>query len=178
VDPRPIYIQDGTVYTAAGVTSALDLALAFVQEDQGADVARIVSRHLVTYLHRPGDQSQISMFTGSAPPDDEIVRSVVDYVTSHLASELSTDTLAAYAGISARHLTRLFTTHMGVTPGRYVRRTRTEAAANLLKSTRLPLPELARRCGLGSSETLRRAFAERFGVLPSQYRATQSGVSG
>lgn len=178
VDPRPIHIQDGNVYTAAGVTSAIDLTLAFIQEDQGAQMARTVSRHLVTYLHRPGDQAQISMFTATSPPDDDLVRRVVDHISGHLDGDLSTSALAACAGISARHLARLFVDRMGETPGRYVRRARVEAAATLLASAHLSLPELARQCGLGSAETLRRAFVEQYGVSPAQYRATQPTVDG
>jgi transcriptional regulator GlxA family with amidase domain len=135
VDPEPIYIRDGSVATSGGVTSALDVAPAFVEEDHGPDVARHVSRHLVTYLKRPGSQAQMSMFTAAPPPDNDIVSRVVDYVASHLDADLSTGSLAALAGIGQRHLNRLFTHHTGQSAGRYVRRARVEAAANLLSST-------------------------------------------
>lgn len=174
VDPRPLYVRNGTVYTSAGVTSALDLMLAFVQEDHGTELARSVSQYLVTYLHRPGDQAQISLFTAAAPADDDLVRRVVDHISTHLDGDLTTAALAASAGVSERHLTRLFTEHLGDAPGRYVRHIRTDAAANLLTVTRLPLTVLARRCGFGSTETLRRAFVDRYGVTPSHYRRTLS----
>ncbi|NUR69475.1 MAG: helix-turn-helix domain-containing protein [Hamadaea sp.] len=174
VDPAPIYIRDGGVCTAAGVTSALDMTLAFIEEDHGPEVARTVSRHLVTYLQRPGNQAQMSIFTAPPPPGDHLVRRIADHVASNLDGDLSSAGLAAYAGVSERHLNRLFTEHIGQTPGRYVRRVRTEAAANLLTSTGLPLTAVARRCGFGSSETLRLAFAQRYGVSPAHFRATQT----
>jgi transcriptional regulator GlxA family with amidase domain len=173
VDARPIYIRDGNVVTAAGVTSALDLALALIEEDHGPDTARRVARELVTYLQRPGNQAQVSMFVATPPPEHGLVRRVADHVASHLDADLTTTTLAAMAGVSTRHLTRLFVEDVGQTPGRYVRQARTEAAAQLLASSRLPVARVARRCGFGSPETLRQAFIARYGTTPSRYRATQ-----
>ncbi len=174
VDPDPIYIRDGKVSTAAGVTSALDLTLAFIEEDHGGELARRVARALVTYLQRPGNQAQMSMHVAAPPPDHKLVRDVVDHITSHLDGDLSAATLAVGAGVSDRHLTRLFLQHLGQSPGRYVRRARTEAAAQLLASTSLPTARVARRCGFGSAETLRQAFVARYGISPSRYRATQA----
>ncbi|MEV6963953.1 GlxA family transcriptional regulator [Hamadaea sp. NPDC051192] len=174
VDPDPIYIRDGDMCTAAGVTSALDLTLAFIEEDHGSDVARTVSRHLVTYLQRPGNQAQMSIFTAAPPPGHDVVRRLADHVASSLDGDLSSATLAAYAGVSERHLARLFVEHLGQTPGRYVRQVRIEAAANLLTSTKLPVAAVARRCGFGSAETLRLAFAQRYGTTPAAFRATQT----
>ncbi|GAA3152503.1 DJ-1/PfpI family protein [Planomonospora alba] len=174
VDPGPIFIRDGNIATAAGVTSALDLTLAFVEEDNDAELARKVARHLVTYLQRPGNQAQMSMFTAAPPPADGLVRRVVEHITGNLAADLSTSALAAGAGVSERHLTRLFLRRLGLTPGRFVRRARTEAAAHLLASTSLPVAGVAARCGFGSAETLRQAFVARYGISPSRYRAAQS----
>jgi transcriptional regulator GlxA family with amidase domain len=151
--------------------------LALVAEDHGAELARAVSRHLVTYLQRPGNQAQMSMFT-SAPAEHDLVRRVVDHVGAHLDGDLGTPALAAVAGVTPRHLTRLFLAHAGQPPGRYVRRVRTEAAAHLVASTALPLPAVASRCGFGSAETLRQAFVQRYGVPPSRYRATASDPAG
>ena len=178
VDARPIYIRDGNVATSAGVTSALDLTLAFVEEDHGAEVARRVSRHLVTYLQRPGNQAQMSMFAATPPPEHDLVRRAVDHVTSHVGENLSAAALAARVGVDERRLTRLFVDHIGQTPGRYVRRVRTEAAANLLTTTSLPVAGVARRCGFGSAETLRQAFLHQYGTSPSRYRATHSRATG
>ncbi|MFC4011467.1 GlxA family transcriptional regulator [Nonomuraea purpurea] len=178
VDPDPIFIRDGNVATSAGVTAALDLTLAFVEEDNGAELARTVARNLVTYLQRPGNQAQMSMFVGTPSPANSLVRRTVEHIGSHLRDDLSTVTLAAEAGVSERHLTRLFLKHLGQTPGRYVRQARTEAAAHLLASTSLPLPAIAVRCGFGTAETLRQAFVDRYGIPPSRYRLTQSSVAG
>ena len=174
VDPDPIYIRSGSVSTAAGVTSALDLTLAFVEEDHGAGLAGQVARDLVTYRQRPGNQTQMSMFIATAPPEHDVVRRVVDHIGTHLDGDLTTATLAAGAGVSERHLARLFVDHVGLTPGRFVRRARTEAAAGLLASTPLPIRMVARRCGFGSPEALRQAFVARYGKPPSHFRASQA----
>ncbi|GIH97250.1 GlxA family transcriptional regulator [Planobispora siamensis] len=176
VDPSPIFIRDGNTSTAAGVTSALDLTLAFIEEDNGADVARRVARQLVTYLQRPGNQAQMSMFTATRPSENTLVKQVVDRITGDLSGDLGTAALAAGAGVSERHLTRLFLKHLGQTPGRFVRRARTEAAAHLLLSTSLPMAGVAARCGFGTAETLRQAFVDRYGVSPSHYRSTQASA--
>ncbi len=177
VDPGPIFIRDGDVYTSAGVTSALDLTLALIEEDHGPDLARTVARQLVTYLQRPGNQAQMSMFTAAPPPSDGLVKRIADHIAAHLDADLTVATLAAEAGVSSRHLTRLFLRHLGQTPGRFIRQARTEAAAHLLTSTSLPLPTVAARCGFGTAEALRQAFADRYGVSPTHYRLTQSRTS-
>lgn len=174
VDPAPIFIRDGRVSTAAGVTSALDLTLAFVAEDHGAELARRVSRALVTYLQRPGDQAQMSMFVIAPAPGHDLVGAVVDRIAGRLDAELDVATLAAEAGVSERHLARLFVTHLGEAPGRYVRRVRIEAAAQLLATTDLPLARVAARCGFRSAESLRQAFIARYGVAPSDYRTARA----
>ncbi|GAA1504451.1 DJ-1/PfpI family protein [Streptomyces albidochromogenes] len=173
VDPAPIYIRDGNVYTAAGITSALDLTLAFIEEDHGPELARQVARDLVTYLQRPGNQAQMSLFTAAPPPRDDLVRELVAHITAHPDHDLGTAALAARAGVTPRHLTRLFTEHVGLAPARFVRRARTEAAAQLLASTTLPMAGVAARCGFGSAEALRQAFVGRYGIPPSRYRAAQ-----
>ncbi|QNP75253.1 DJ-1/PfpI family protein [Streptomyces roseirectus] len=175
VDPAPVYIRDGRVTTAAGVTSALDLALAFIEEDHGGELARQVARGLVTYLQRPGNQAQMSMFVAAPAPADDLVRDLVARVRAAPEADLRITTLAARAGVSERHLTRLFLAHTGQTPARYVRLARTEAAARLLTSSRLSLAQTAARCGFTSAETLRQAFVALYGVTPSHYRATQTG---
>ncbi|WP_327091447.1 DJ-1/PfpI family protein [Nonomuraea sp. NBC_01738] len=174
IDAAPIFIRDGHVYTSAGVTSALDLTLALIEEDHDPGVARTAARHLVTYLQRPGNQSQMSMFTAATPPANNPVRHIVDHITGHLDADLSVATLAADASMSERHLNRLFLRHLGLTPGRFIRQARSEAAAQLLTTTTLPLETVATRCGFGTTETMRQAFADRYGVSPSQYRRTQS----
>lgn len=169
VDPDPIYVRDGPILTSAGVTAALDLTLALVGEDLGGAVAREVARALVTYLQRPGNQAQISMHVAAPAPSDPALREVVDHIDGCLDGDLTTPALASRAGVSARHLRRIFRAHLDQSPARYVRRVRAEAAAQLLASTSLPLARVARRCGFGSTESLRTAFLEVHGVPPSRF---------
>jgi transcriptional regulator GlxA family with amidase domain len=136
-------------------------------------VARDVSRQLVTYLQRPGNQAQMSMFTAPPPARSSVVRETVDHVATHLDGDLSTAALAARAGVSERHLSRLFVQELGVTPGRHVRQARTDAAAHLLAGTDLTVQAVSVRCGFGTVESLRQAFVAAYGVSPSHYRATQ-----
>jgi transcriptional regulator GlxA family with amidase domain len=173
-DGDPIFVTDGPFCTSAGVTSALDLTLSFIEADVGADLAREVARQLVTYLQRPGNQAQMSMYTAAPAARNSLVQDTIDHVAGHLADDLSAAVLAERAGVSERHLTRLFLREVEVTPGRFVRRARTEAAAQLLTTTELTMEAIASRCGFGTPETLRQAFQSRYGVSPSHYRATQS----
>jgi len=170
VDLAPLYIRDGDVYTSAGVTSGLDLTLALIEDDHGPTLAREVARELVTYLHRPADQAQISMFLAAPPPGDRLVRDLLGYIAAHLAEDLSPRALAARAGVSTRHLTRLFATHLGTTPARSVRAARTEAAAHLVRGSELALASIARRCGFRSAETLRQAFLDHYGMTGDRIR--------
>ncbi|MGC7098819.1 GlxA family transcriptional regulator [Amycolatopsis lurida] len=172
VDPAPLYVRDGNVYTSAGVTSGLDLALALVEADHGPSMSRQIARYLVTYLQRPGNQAQVSMFLSAPPPEHGLVGDLTGYIASSLDADLGAPALAARAGLSTRQLTRLFDTHLGTTPARHVRRVRTEAAAQLLTTTDLPLAAVARRCGFGSTESLRQAFLDHYDTPPSAYRRT------
>ena len=177
-DARPIFIRDGNVSTSAGVTASLDLALAFVEEDAGSGVAREVSRQLVTYLQRPGNQAQMSMFTAPPAPANDLIRRTVEHIASNLGGDLSGPALAARVGLSERHLSRLFVAELDQTPGRYVRLARTDAAAKLLTSTDLTIEVVAARCGYGNAESLRQSFVAAFGVTPSRYRLTQTSARG
>ncbi|PVZ12099.1 GlxA family transcriptional regulator [Actinomycetospora cinnamomea] len=170
VDPAPIFVRDGRIATSAGVTSALDLTLSFVAEDHGPALARRVARSLVTYLQRPGTQAQMSLHVAAPVPADDVVRRVVDHVAGHLDADLGATALAARAGVSERHLARLFRAHLGRTPAEHVRRARTEAAAHLVATTDLPLARVAARCGFRSTETLRTAFIDAYGRTPSEHR--------
>jgi transcriptional regulator GlxA family with amidase domain len=173
VDPQPIYIRDGAIATSAGVTSALDLTLALVQEDHGPDLARTLARALVTYLQRPGNQSQVSLFT-APDPDHRLVREVIAHVTANLGGALDTASLARHVRVSERQLHRLFLEHVGMPPGRFVRHTRLDAAARLLSATTQPVGTVAGRSGFGTIEALRQAFVQHYGVSPSRYRASFS----
>ncbi|MFD7916879.1 GlxA family transcriptional regulator [Streptomyces sp. NPDC059752] len=174
VDAAPLYLRDEHVCTSAGVTGALDLTLAFIEEDHGPALARMLARMMVTYLQRPGNQAQISMFVGAPAPEDGTVQRTVEHITGHLDGDLSTTTLATYAGVSGRHLARLFLDHLGQTPAQFVRTARAEAASHLLVSTALPLASIARRCGFSSAETMRQLFLQHYGTTPSQHRTVHS----
>jgi transcriptional regulator GlxA family with amidase domain len=174
VDATPIYIRKGNVATSAGVTAALDLTLAFIEEDHGPELARRVALGMVTYLKRPGNQAQMSIFTTTPRPQDRLLRSVLDHVVANPAGDLRIVVLASNAGVSVRHLTRLFREQLGESPGQLVRRVRLELAARMLTSTVLPLSEIARACGFSSAETLRQAFVASYHITPSLFRATQS----
>jgi transcriptional regulator GlxA family with amidase domain len=176
VDPYPIYVRHGHIATSGGVTSALDLTLSFIEEDHGPAIARGVALGTVAYLQRPGGQAQLSMFLSPTTGDDLVVRRTTDHIVSHLDQHLSAPTLARLAGVSERHLSRLFLTSVGETPAQYVRRARTEAAAHLLISTPLPLTAVTRRCGFGSTESLRHAFLYRYNMPPSQYRLQRTTI--
>jgi transcriptional regulator GlxA family with amidase domain len=173
VDPLPLFVKHGNVYTSAGPTSALDLTLALVEEDHGPTLAREVARALVTPLRRPGNQTQTSTLLSGPPSEHRVVRDLTAYVAEHLDADLTAIALAEHAGISARQLGRLFDTHLDTTPSRYVRATRATAAAHLLSTTELPLPAIARHCGFGSTETLRQAFVDHYDTPPSAYRRLQ-----
>jgi transcriptional regulator GlxA family with amidase domain len=173
-DKDPIFIADEDVCTSAGVTAALDLTLAFIEADAGVALARDVSRQLVTYLQRPGNQAQMSMFTAPPAAGHSLVQDATSHIASHLADDLSSSTLAKRAGLSERHLSRLFLKELGVTPGRFVREARSEAAAHLLTGSDLTVEAIAHRCGFGTTEALRQAFVNRYGVSPTHFRSTQS----
>ncbi|MDH6193079.1 transcriptional regulator GlxA family with amidase domain [Streptomyces sp. CZ24] len=169
VAPALLFVSDGNVHTSAGVTSAIDLTLALVEQDHGPALAREVARLLVAYLQRPGHQTQVSMHV-AAPPDHRLVRQVCEHITAHPDADLDAAALARFAGVIPRHLIRLFAAELGTTPARHVRAVRAEAAAQLLAATNLPLTAIARRCGLRTTETLRQAFADLFATTPSAYR--------
>ncbi|MEE1738684.1 DJ-1/PfpI family protein [Streptomyces sp. BE147] len=176
VDAAPLYLRDEHVCTSAGVTGALDLALAFVEEDQGPALARTLARMMVTYLQRPGNQAQISMFVDAPAPGHRTVRQAVEHITGHLDGDLTTTALATRTGVSGRHLARLFLDHLGQSPARFVRTARAEAAAQLLVSTPLSLASIARRCGFSSAETMRQVFLEHYGTTPSQHRTVHGSA--
>ncbi|MFI1051736.1 GlxA family transcriptional regulator [Streptomyces griseoruber] len=175
VDPGRLFIVDGPVCTSAGMTGALDPALAFVEADHGPEPARSVARFPVTYLQRPGNRSQVSMYVKDPAPDHRLLREVVRYVTAH---PLTTAAPAVRAGLSERHLSRLFLDQLGRSPARFVRAARTGAAARLLQGTTLAPASLARRCGFGSTGTLRQAFRDHCAISPSVYRLTLRRSAG
>jgi transcriptional regulator GlxA family with amidase domain len=170
VDPDPIYVRDGKYWSSAGVTAGIDLALALVEDDLGVDVAQTVARWMVMFLHRPGGQTQFASPVWVPRAERSAVRAVQSRVESAPGDDHRVPVLAAVAGMSVRHFTRVFTSEVGATPSRFVERARVEAARRELETTNETLDVIARRCGLGSAETLRRVFQRRLGTAPDAYR--------
>jgi transcriptional regulator GlxA family with amidase domain len=170
VDPDPIFVRDGNVYTSAGVTAGIDLALALVEEDLGPGRALDVARSLVLFFRRPGGQAQFSASLAGQAASRLPIRELQAWMADHLDADLSVAELAERSFMSPRNFSRVFARETGVTPGAYVEALRVERARALLETTDLPVEEVARRCGFGTPETFRRAFGRRAGVNPSQYR--------
>ncbi len=170
VDPDPIYVRDGTLWSSAGVTAGIDLALALVEDDLGADVSQLIARWLVMFLHRPGGQTQFATPVWAPRAGRSAVRDAQARVESDPGGDHRVAVLAEAAALSERHFSRLFTTEVGETPSRYVERVRTEAARHELESTRDTLEVIATRCGFGTAETLRRTFQRRLHSSPDAYR--------
>lgn len=169
-DCDPIFIRDGRVWTSAGVTAGIDLALALVEDDHGRDTAHAVAQELVMFLRRPGSQSQFSVPLWSAQPSTGPIRAAVSAVQAGPGARHAVSDLASQAGLSPRQLQRRFTAELGVPPAQYVERVRVEAARRALAEGDEPVDVIARRCGFGTAETLRRVFHRHLGVAPSDYR--------
>ena len=170
VDPDPIFIKDGNVATSAGVTTGIDLALALVEDDLGRDMALAIARALVVFLRRPGNQAQFSAQLSAQVAERAPIRDVQQWIAEHPADDLSVEALAGRASLSPRHFARAFATEVGLPPGRYVERTRLEAARRHLEDTAEGIEQTARACGYRTPEAMRRAFIEALGVSPAEYR--------
>lgn len=170
VDPDPIWVRDGNVYTSAGVTAGMDLALGFVEEDFGSDMALQVARDLVLFLRRPGGQSQFSAALSAQASERRSLHEFQAWMTENLDKNLSIEALAGRAAMSPRNFARVFVRELGITPARYVERLRIEAARNYLERTEKGLEEIASACGFGSAELMRRAFHRSVGITPGRYR--------
>jgi transcriptional regulator GlxA family with amidase domain len=170
VEPDPIFVCDGPVWTSAGVTAGIDLALALVEEDLGHAVALAVARYLVVFLKRPGGQAQFSAVLALQAADDRF-GALHDWISSHLSDDLSLSVLADRAGMSERSFSRHYAEATGQTPARAIERLRVEAARRLLSESRTPVKRIAQRCGFGSEETMRRSFLRLLSVTPQHYRS-------
>ncbi|GAA1309695.1 GlxA family transcriptional regulator [Pseudonocardia xinjiangensis] len=170
VRPDPIYLRQGRIWTAAGVTAGVDLALALVEADHGVDVAQLIARELVVFLRRPGGQSQFAAPVWSPPARQPSIRAAQDLIHGNPAADLRVPILAARVGMSERHFSREFTRALGTPPGDYVEQVRVDAAKRLLESEPVLVTVAAARTGFGTAETMRRAFVRRLGVAPDRYR--------
>jgi transcriptional regulator GlxA family with amidase domain len=170
VERDHIFVRDGNVWTSAGVTAGMDLALALVADDMGQDVARAVARQLVMYVQRPGGQAQFSAQLRAQRAARDPLRELQGWIGEHPAEDHGVERLATRAGMSPRHFARVFRGEVGCTPAVYVEQVRVEVARRLLETTVLGVDEVAQRAGFGTSETLRRAFSRRVGASPTEYR--------
>jgi transcriptional regulator GlxA family with amidase domain len=170
VESDPIFVRDGSVWTSAGVTAGIDLALALVEEDLGRALALAVARYLVMFLKRPGGQAQFSTALSLQAAEDKF-GVLHDWIGRHLADDISLPVLASQAGMSERSFSRRYAEATGLTPVHAVERLRVEAARRLLSESRLPVKRISQRCGFGSEETMRRSFVRLLATTPQDYRA-------
>jgi transcriptional regulator GlxA family with amidase domain len=169
VESDPIFVRDGAVWSSAGVTAGIDLALALVEEDLGRTVALAVARYLVVFMKRPGGQAQFSTALSLQAADDEF-GPLHEWISNHLSDDLPLPVLADHAGMSERSFSRHYAEATGLTPAHSIERLRVEAARRLLSETGLPVKRICQRCGFGSEETMRRSFLRLLAVTPQEYR--------
>lgn len=169
VEPDAIYVRDGTIYTSAGVTAGIDLALALVEEDHGPDLTREVARALVVYMQRSGGQSQFSAPLQGPPPHTPALRTITDLVTADPHGDYSLGALAKHLNVSTRHLTRLFSDELATTPARFVENIRFDMARALLDQGH-NATQAAALAGFPSYESMRRVFARKLSISPAAYQ--------
>jgi len=169
-DPNPIWVQDGNIYTSAGGSAGMDLALALIEEDYGSALALAVARRMVIFLRRPGSQAQFSVALAAQAAERKGLQELQVWIAENLAKDLSVEKLAQRAAMSARNFARVFALELGITPAHYVEQARIEAARTQLTSTDDSVEQIANRCGFSSAELLRRCFVRHFKIAPSQYR--------
>lgn len=178
VEPDRIFVRDRGVYTSAGVTAGMDLALAMVEEDHGREVALSVARELVMFVRRPGGQSQFSAQLAAQLAERDAIRDLQAFALEHPEANLSVPSLARRAAMSPRNFARVFAREVRVTPARWVEEVRVEAARRRIEEGRGGVEAVAEACGFGTREALRRAFRRRLGIAPREYRQRFAGEGG
>jgi transcriptional regulator GlxA family with amidase domain len=170
VDLDSIYVHDGNVWTSAGVTAGIDLALALVADDHGHAAAATVARRLVVYLQRSGGQAQFSSLLAGQAADSEPVRDLLAWLRDHLADDLSVAALARQINLSERQFTRVFKAEVGATAADHVEAVRLDSACRLLETTNRTIEQIAKACGFGTPETMNRTFRRRLDTTPGEHR--------
>jgi len=170
VEEDALFVKDGKIYTSAGVTAGMDLALAMVEDDLGHDCALWVARALVLFLKRPGGQSQFSSHLAAQTVSPGILGGIPDWIVENLAGDLGVESLAHRAAMSPRNFARVFTRETGQTPAKFVERARVDGARRMLEETSKSLETVAVDCGFGSGERMRRTFLRHLGASPLEYR--------
>lgn len=178
VQRERIYVHDGAVWTSAGVTTSIELALALVEDDLGHAVAMEIARTLALPMLRGGEQPQLTQVLQAQHAAGRRLRELIAWVGTHLQEDLSVDTLAARVQMSPRHFARAFVAETGCTPARFVEQTRTAAAAQLLRCTQWPQEKIAARSGFRSVDALQRAFARQYSLTPQAYRDGKPATAG
>jgi transcriptional regulator GlxA family with amidase domain len=173
VERYVIFTKDGNVYTSAGISTGIDLALAFVEEDQGRAAALAMAKWLVLYVRRTGAQVQLSRLLEAQATWTGRFDRLQEWILEHLPEEMNVETLAAAAGMSPRHFARVFRAEKRVTPARFVERLRVEAAGRMLSESEAGLKEVAAACGFGSADTMARSFVRVTGLAPREYARSQ-----
>jgi transcriptional regulator GlxA family with amidase domain len=171
VESAPIFVRDGPIWTSAGVTAGIDLALALVEEDLGREVALLVARHLVVFVRRAGGQSQFSAQLAAQTAARAPIRDLQAWILDHPDAPLDVPSLARRAAMSVRHFCRVFRAEVGVSPAAWVERVRVETARRLLETAAAPVEDVASAAGFGTPEAMRRAFGRLVGLSPREYRA-------
>jgi transcriptional regulator GlxA family with amidase domain len=170
VEHDPLWVKDGNIYTSAGLSAGIDLALAWVEEDCGAAIAHEAARELVLFLRRPGGQPQVSVSLAWQASEMTAIRELQIWIAEHLNTRLSIEDLAQRMAMSARNFERVFTREVGTTPSQYVLQMRVEAARRQLERTDLGLKQVAATAGFASVDAMRRAFVRLLGITPRRYR--------
>jgi transcriptional regulator GlxA family with amidase domain len=171
VEHEPLWVKDGNLYTSAGISAGIDLALAWVEEDCGAALAHEAARELVLFLRRPGGQPQLSVSLASQASEMAGIRELQIWIAEHLEQRLSVEDLAHRMAMSVRNFERVFTREVGTTPAQYVLQMRVEAARRLLERTERGQKQVAAAAGFRSVDVMRRAFVRLLGITPGRYRA-------
>ncbi len=171
VDADRIFVQDDFIFTSAGITSGIDLALAMVEEDWGRELALYVARFLVVFLKRPGGQSQFSAYLTSEPARHPDLRDMQAWIMDHPTEDFRIEAIAERMAMSPRNFARVFLTETGMTPAKFVERARIDAARYYLESTELPIETVADKSGFRDPERMRRTFHRLLGVSAQDYRA-------
>ena len=169
VEENALFIQDQGIYSSAGVTAGIDLALSMIEEDHGHSIAMNVAQELVMYMHRPGGQSQFSTLL-KAQTDNSSLQNLLNYIRNNPTADLTTEALAEWQAVSPRHLSRLFKQKLGHSPAAFVEEVRLELARKKLECSDIGVQKIAVQCGFASSDQLRRAFTRKLGISPSQHR--------
>ena len=169
VKPHPIYLRDGSIYTSAGITAGIDLALALVEEDHGHKAALEVARKLVMFLVRPGGQAQYSHMLSRQAVTSQPLRELQVWMLENLREDLGVERLAERIGMSARHFTRVCLRETKMNPGQFVDRMRVEASQQMIDSSSMGLKEIADACGFQSADSMRRTFLRVLGVTAGDY---------